>query len=1027
MLLSAALINSIAAVRGIDKQSREDIGLTYEMALTVLFRLLFIAYAEDRDLLPYRFNDAYRSRSLKEKAQELADFVAKKTPIATGDAHWQETDLLWQAVAKGNPEWGVPAYDGGLFAIEEEVSKTGAELAAITLPNECFEAALRHLLVIETPEDVPGAVDFRSLGVREFGTIYEGLLESELAVAETPLVLKKKKGKTELVYVPAQEGETPDVLADEVYLHNRSGARKSSGSYYTKPFAVEHLLNGALEPALDDHFARLNSMDDTDAAEEFFDFRVADIAMGSGHFLIGAIDRIEKRMADFLADRNLPGVRRELENLRTVALGELRELGESTTIEDGQLLRRMIARRCIYGVDLNGLAVQLARLAVWIHTFVPGLPLSFLDHNLVHGNALVGVGTLNEIREKFEALSLPMFPVDAQSLLGRAAGPLRRLANINDASLQDIADAREALQEAREAISSTEALCDLIAAQPISEDPKVSFFPFQNWENLGDGADELEAVQIARQDLGSLQALHFPVAFPEVFLRKRPGFDVILGNPPWEETKTEERSFWTRHFPGMRSFSQRQQETKKVQLRKERPDLVALYENELAETERISKVLRGGAFPGMGTGDPDLYKAFCWRFWHLTAADGGRMGVVLPRSALAGKGSEQFRQTMFDEATRVDVTMLLNRAGWVFDEAEHRYTIGLICIAHGAPEKESIYLRGPYAEEAKFFEGVVMEPAAFYSADVRNWNDSASLPLLPTEESVDVFAQIRKAPHLNLNVAGQWRARPDRELDATNDKHLMDLESDECPDGFWPVYKGESFDLWTPDTDTYYAWADPRSVRQRIQTKRLRGGNNKRSAHGEFSPHHLRDSKTLPCFAPRVAFRNISRATDSRTVRVSLVPPEIFISNAAPYFLWPRGDEKDQAFLLGTLSSIPLDWYARRFVEVNLNFFILNPFPIPRPDRDSVLWQRVVQLAGRLACPDERFSTWADAVGVECGSLAVDEKEDMIHELDAVVARLYGLSEPQLVHIYETFHEGWDYQARLDGVLKHFHAWRGKE
>ena len=238
------LAQGIAEARGIDKPSPKDISLTYEMALTVLFRLLFIAYAEDRDLLPYRFNDAYRIRSLKQKAQELADFVAKDTPIASGDAHWQETTLLWQAVAEGNPEWGVPAYDGGLFASEEEVSKTGAELAAITLPNESFEAALRHLLVIETQEGVPGLVDFRSLGVREFGTIYEGLLESELAVAETPLVLKKKKGETELVYVPAQEGETPDVLADEVYLHNRSGARKSSGSYYTKPFAVEHLLRG---------------------------------------------------------------------------------------------------------------------------------------------------------------------------------------------------------------------------------------------------------------------------------------------------------------------------------------------------------------------------------------------------------------------------------------------------------------------------------------------------------------------------------------------------------------------------------------------------------------------------------------------------------------------------------------------------------------------------------------------------------------------------------------------------------------
>ena len=1025
------LAQGITVARGIDKSRPEDISLTYEMALTVLFRLLFIAYAEDRDLLPYRFNDVYRTRSLKRKAQELADFVDRDEPITTGDSHWQETALLWQAVAEGNTEWGVPAYDGGLFADEEDVSKTGAKLAAIRLPNESFETALRHLLVIDTPEGVPGPVDFRSLGVREFGTIYEGLLESELAIAETDLVLKKqkKKGKTEFVYVPAREGETPTVSAGAVYLHNRSGARRSSGSYYTKPFAVEHLLDGALEPALDDHFTRLNSMDDTDAAEAFFDFRVADIAMGSGHFLIGAIDWIEKRMADFLADRNLPGVRRELENLRTVALGELGELGKSTTIEDGQLLRRMIARRCIYGVDLNGLAVQLARLAVWIHTFVPGLPLSFLDHNLMHGNALVGVGTLNEIREKFESLSLPMFPVDAQSLLGKAAGPLRRLANINDASLQDIADAREALEEAREAIRSTEALCDLIAAQPISEDPKVTLFRFENWEDLADSADDMEVVQIARQDLDSLQALHFPVAFPEVFLRARSGFDVILGNPPWEMAHVDEHEFWARNFPGLRALPQREQEALKTQMRASRPDLVAQLEVEKASSSRLRSALMSGSYLGMGTGRPDLYKAFCWRFWHLTAADEGHIGVVLPRNALSAKGSEKFRQTVFNEATRVDVTMLLNRAGWVFDEAEHRYTIGLVCIAHGVPEKESIYLRGPYASEDKFSEGVVKEPAVFYNRDVINWNDSASLPLLPTEESVDVFAQLRKAPRLDLDISGQWRARPlQGDMNATFQKPLMDLVNEECPDGFWPVYKGESFDLWTPDTDTYYAWADPEPVLKWFQDKRLKAGRGRRdSPHREFSPHHLRDPKTLPCFSPRIAFRDVSRATDSRTVRVALVPPEVFIANQAPYLLWPRGDEKDQAFLLGALSSIPLDWYARRFVETHVNFYVFNPFPIPRLDRDSVLWQRVVQLAGRLACPDERFSTWADAVGVEYGSLTDDEKDNMIYELDAVVAHLYGLSEQQLVHIYETFHEGWDYQARLDGVLQHFHNWRGRE
>ena len=246
--------------------------------------------------------------------------------------------------------------------------------------------------------------------------------------------------------------------------------------------------------------------------------------------------------------------------------------------------------------------------------------------------------------------------------------------------------------------------------------------------------------------------------------------------------------------------------------------------------------------------------------------------------------------------------------------------------------------------------------AAFYSADVRAWNDSVSLPLLPNEESVGVFAQLRKAPRLDLNEAKEWRARPDRELDASLQKHLMDLESEECPDGFWPVYKGESFDLWTPDTGTYYAWADPGPAIQWIQSKRLKAGKSRRdSAHREFLPQHLRNQKTLPCFAPRVAFRDVSRATDSRTVRVALVPPEVFIGNQAPYLLWPRGDELDQAYLVGVLSSIPLDWYARRFVETHVNFFVFNPFPIPRPQRCDVFWKRAVKLTGRLACPDKRF------------------------------------------------------------------------
>jgi hypothetical protein len=392
---------------------------------------------------------------------------------------------------------------------------------------------------------------------------------------------------------------------------------------------------------------------------------------------------------------------------------------------------------------------------------------------------------------------------------------------------------------------------------------------------------------------------------------------------------------------------------------------------------------------------------------------------------MSAKGSETFRKEVFPAAADIDLTMLLNRGGWVFDEAEHRYTIGLTAIARGRGTGKTIGLRGPFANPAVFEAGHNAAAARFSPAEVLSWNDSASLPLLPTERSIEIFAQLRKAPRLDLNDGKSWRARPDTELHATAQKPLMDLESERCPRGFWPVFKGESFDIWTPDTGEYYAFADPDVVIPWIYAKRLKSGKSRRdSAHAEFSAAFRQDKKTLACHYPRVAFRDVTNRTNQRTLIACLLPSKIFLTNKAPYLLWPRGDERDQAFLLGMLCSIPLDWYARRFVEVNVNFFIFNPFPIPRPPHDDLRWQHIVTLAGRLAAPDRRFADWATAVGVAHGPLPEDEKQDMIAELDALAARLYGLDEKQLVHIFETFHEGWDYDTRLRAVLKHFRAAR---
>jgi hypothetical protein len=940
------LARSVVAVLAAKAPSQQELERTYEVALRILYRLLFVAYAEDRDLLPLHDSRVYREHSLKRIAQRLAD--ARRRGLEADDEpfYWNEVTAIWRAVSRGNAEWSVPRYNGTLFASDPEMSPLGAIIEEISISDRLFAPALAALLLDETDEQIEGPVDFRSLGVREFGTIYEGLLESELSQAETDLKVDPKSG----TYLPARPDDPVEVREGTVYLHNRSGARKSTGSYYTKSFAVEHLLDRALEPALDEHLERLDGMSDREAGRRFFEFRVADIAMGSGHFLVAAVDRIERRLVGYLARRPLPDVKAELGRLRRAALENLGEDWAGGPIEDAQLLRRQVARRCVFGVDLNPMAVELARLSIWIHTFVPGLPLSLLDQNLVQGNSLVGIATFDEASELMQAESGSLFSFVASERLASVRDPLEKLGRLTDASDAEIREARELYFEMREAMRGEADLFTILTASRTNQELQAALAQGHvatQPERQGD-AFQAGLVRIAEEELAGLNVLHFPLAFPHVFLGNRQGFDVMLGNPPWEKPMVDEQAFWARHFPGLRSGPQREREILLKGYRKERPDLVERLEGERRAADRLRELLIAGAYPGISAGHPDLYKAFVWRFWHLITPDGGHIGVVLPRSAMAAKGGDEFRKIMLEQAEVVDLTMLLNAGRWAFD-MEPRYTIGLAAITrrdHG--EESRLRLSGPYANLERFRAGVVKEPVAFYGREVMEWSDTASLPLLPSDESVEVFAELRKSPRLDLDDGGGWRARPIQgDLNATTGKPFMDLVSPKCPDDFWPVYKGASFDLWTPDTGTYYAWTDPLTLLPELQRKRERATT--RSAFSEFPGEWRKDPTTLPCLGPRVAYRRVSRATDSRTIRVALIPANVALTDKASYLVWPRGDSKDEAYLLGILSSMPLDWYARRFVETQVDFFVLNPFPIPRPERTYPLWKRAVALAGRLA------------------------------------------------------------------------------
>ena len=237
----------------------------------------------------------------------------------------------------------------------------------------------------------------------------------------------------------------------------------------------------------------------------------------------------------------------------------------------------------------------------------------------------------------------------------------------------------------------------------------------------------------------------------------------------------------------------------------------------------------------------------------------------------------------------------------------------------------------------------------------------------------------------------------------------------------WPVYKGTSFNLWEPDTGVYYDSVDAASITVHLQKKRLAQSRSRSSAFAEQPTELIQDPATLPCSHPRIAFRDVARATDTRTLIAALVPGGRVIVHQAPYLLRTEGSAADEAYVLGVLCSMPLDWQARRTVELHITFEQLNQLTIPDPGEGHPVRDRVVEIAGRLAAVDERFAEWAAEVGVPVGSVRDKAtKQDLVCELDACVAHLYGLDESDLAVVYETFHEGADYSERHAAVLEHF-------
>lgn len=903
----------------------------YESAMVTLFRLLFVAYGEDKGLLPYEANDLYRRNALKTTARHLARRGNDEGGLPAFDAEatvlWEQVRSLWHAVDRGSTEWAVPVYNGGLFSSGPEVNAAGARLAGYTLTNQAIGPALFHLLVDENDDGLFGPVDFRALSVREFGTIYEGLLESSLALASEDLTLDSDNR-----YVPASGEDEVVVTAGTAYLQNQSGQRKASGTYFTRAVAVEHLLDHALEPALGAHMERLERMveagEEAQAARELFDFRVSDIAMGSGHFLVAAVDRIEIRFSDFLERHPLPKVTAELERLRKAAADALGPLSGAVEIERSSLLRRQIARRCIYGVDLNRIAVELARVSIWTHTFVPGLPLTFLNHNLVQGNSLVGIATLEEALRTVDPghhgmQSLWREPIERW--LSQAEDALARLGQASDATAQEVHQARDAQAEARSAVEPARRLFDLLIAARLGS----ATLPTDVSDEATRSHPDLGRAETLARELG---ALHFPVAFPEVFLRERSGFDCILGNPPWDKVRFEPQQFWVLRAPGLNTMQGEERDQEIERLRKACPLEAAEEKVERKQREQLQDYVADAyLLQGRGRhGHHDFAKLFTERVLQLVGRH-GHLGLVLPRQALVLKGWTDLRFRLAGSA-RLRVLQARNRRAWLFEDVHGQLMMTL--ISRGPAEEGEIRI-WPGVDSERDLRSLDPQSGIVMSeGDLAALNDEAVIPWFASARDVAVFDRMKPQPAL---VSGDgWIAgeADSSRWDFSGSGRHKTLASTTATPGAWGVLMARHVDQFVTQTDGSFNRYIPepgRLVEQGLDAVQVDGRVQLSEAH------------------PAIIYRYPTSSSNTRTLIASLLPADgVLYSKGYVHGLRTPPDTPVQSVLalLGYLNTFTCDWWTRRFVDRHVTQSVIQNLPLPDWSEDER--ERVAEMVAEL-------------------------------------------------------------------------------
>ena len=866
-----ALATLLAAMRSSRVRGAAP-AVRFEHSLTLLYRVLFLLFAEARGLVPL-WHPVYRDRY---------SIDAIVTALMAGRGYrglWQAIQAISRLAHAGCSagELKVTAFNGRLFSPSQATSFDRTRIDDDTMS--------RAILSVSTTDAKRSRVriSYADLDVEQLGAVYERVLEYEPANASAPDVLTRTRD-----------------------------ARKSSGTFYTPRAVTAHLVRRTLEPLVRGR-----------TASDILALRIVDPAMGSGAFLVGACRYLAAAAEDALIREGTwhPG---------------------DVTQSDRVALRRDIASRCLYGVDLNPMAVQLARLSLWLATLAADKPLSFLDHHLICGDSLVGASLTDLERQPTR-----------QATRGRA-GPLPLFENVEiDTPLQDAARARVAMalqaDDSVDVVRAKERSLGMLRQEegPLGRWSSVLDLWCAGWFwNAGRPPDRATFLDLADRLLrgrSSLPAsvtepllehaqmlaaerrfLHWPLVFPEVMadVDGCRGFDAVLGNPPWDMMRGDSGG---------------------DDLRRERQ----------RDARNLSDFVRDSGIYHVGSrAHVNRYQLFVERGLQLLRP-GGRLGLVLPSGIASDAGAAPLRRHLFERAHVDAITGLDNHTGIFPIHRSVRFV--LLTCTHGSPTTSFACRFGISRAEELDTPASGTAPMVLTRRLLErvSGTDDLGIPEIATEADLRLVERIStRVPWLGREDG--WHVAFGRELNASDDR-----------DAFARA--------------THRPWSRPIVEGKQLGPFRVALDRSVLELQSDAAKQH-RIARV-----PRLAYRDVASATNRLTLIAAIVPARAVTTHTL-FCLRTRLPLEGQQVLCGLLNSFVANYLVRFRVNTHVTVALVSRLPVPLLRTGDRAFARLASLAHTLAQsthPAEQMPEYA--------------------ELQAIAAHLYGLDEDDFRHVLSTF------------------------